>query len=133
LQLEDGLRAGSFIKEAVFLALDNLLDSNASIKQVEKYLSAKLPSGSIVMVTTRSKDLLLYLRQYINENNCIQMPELNMEEAKSLFVNSCGFTKENEVNECLIERCVVRCCFRKDDRGRSDDDLFDNGMYRNDH
>lgn len=105
LQLENGLREGNFIKEAVFLALDNLLDSNASIKQVKRYLSAKLPSGSIVIVTTRSKDLLLNMRQYINENNCMEMPELNIEEATSLFVKSCEFEKENEVDERLIERC----------------------------
>ncbi|KAG0559495.1 hypothetical protein KC19_10G109500 [Ceratodon purpureus] len=121
-QLENGLKEGNFVKEAVFLALDNLLDSNAAFKQVKRYLSAKLPSGSIVMVTTRSKDLLLNMRQYFNQNNCMEMPELNIEEATSLFVKSSEFEKEGDDDARLIERCVMRCCFRKDDPCRSEND-----------
>lgn len=94
------------------------------MKQVDQYLSAKLPPGSVVMVTTRSKELLLNMRKYFNPNNCMEMPELNLEEAKALFVKSCNFGDEEKINDRLIERCVMRCCFQKDDLYKSDHSFY---------
>ncbi|KAG0562531.1 hypothetical protein KC19_9G153800 [Ceratodon purpureus] len=108
--LKDGL-----IKDPIFLALDNMSDHDASIAEVQSYLSARLPSGSIVMVTARSKDWLLRVRPYIDESKCIQMPDLLLEEAKSLFTNSCNLELSNDVDEHLILRCVERCYFQKED------------------
>ncbi|KAG0562697.1 hypothetical protein KC19_9G165600 [Ceratodon purpureus] len=115
-QLQNALREGIIKVDPVFLALDNMSDQDGSIVEVQSYLSGRLPSGSIVVVTARSQDSLLCVRPYIDENKCMQMPELMQEEAKSLLANSSNAKLTNEhVDEKLILRCVERCYFLKDD------------------
>ncbi|KAG0611643.1 hypothetical protein M758_7G154700 [Ceratodon purpureus] len=113
-ELLKGLKSG-IIKEAVFLALDNVSDTQASINEAKSYLSASLPHGSIVMVTSRSKYTLKKLRPYVDEDNCLEMPELDVQEAKSLFIISSNFEPKSEDDEKLVMHCVERCHFRKDD------------------
>ncbi|KAG0590565.1 hypothetical protein KC19_1G110000 [Ceratodon purpureus] len=117
-ELHNGLIEG-IIKEPVFLALDNMSDTDASIMQAKSYLSARLPHGSIVMVTARAKDSLIRVRPYLSEKNCMSMPELMIEEAKALFVQSSNFEQRSDHDEQLIERCVKRCRFSKDDTHKS--------------
>ncbi|KAG0627870.1 hypothetical protein M758_2G234400 [Ceratodon purpureus] len=113
-QLQNALREG-IIKDPIFLTLDNMSDEDASIAEVQSYLSARLPTGSIVIVTARSKDWLLRVRPYIDESKCMQMPELMQEEAKSLFAKSSDAEMRSGVDEKLILRCLKRCCFQKQD------------------
>jgi hypothetical protein len=61
----------------------------------------------------------LYMRPYVEEGNCLEMPELDVEEARSLFCKSSNLELTSEVDGELIMRCVERCCFRKDDGSRS--------------
>ncbi|KAG0588935.1 hypothetical protein KC19_2G279700 [Ceratodon purpureus] len=117
-ELQNALREG-IIKDPIFLTLDNMSDQDASIAEVQSYLSARLPSGSIVMVTARSKDWLLRVRPYMDESKCMQMPELMLEEAKSLFAKSCDAEMRSGVDEKLILRCVERCYFQKKDDSKS--------------
>ncbi|KAG0588925.1 hypothetical protein KC19_2G278800 [Ceratodon purpureus] len=113
-QLRNALKEGS-IKDPVFLALDNMSDEDASIREVQTYLLGRLPAESIVIVTARSKDWLLRVRPFINESKCMQMPELMLDEAKSLFKKSCDVESRNDVDEKLILRCLERCYFQKED------------------
>ncbi|KAG0605826.1 hypothetical protein M758_9G090600 [Ceratodon purpureus] len=113
-ELQNALRGG-IIKDPVFLALDNMSDQDGSIAEVQSYLSGRLPSGSIVVVTARSQDSLLCVGPHINENKCMQMPELMQEEAKSLLANSSNAKLTYDVDEKLILRCVERCYFLKED------------------
>jgi hypothetical protein len=106
---------GGIIKEAVFLALDNVSHTQASMDEAKNYLSASLPSGSIVLLTSRTKETLLCVRPYVDEGNCLEMPELDVEEARSLFCKSSNLELTSEVDEGLIMRCVERCHFKKDD------------------
>ena len=104
------------IEEAIFLALDNMSDSDASVSEVKRYLLAKLPPGSIVMVTARSKECLLRVRPHIDdESKCMEMPELTLEEAKSLFAKSSDLELRDDVDEGLVVKCVQRCYFEKND------------------
>jgi hypothetical protein len=109
-----GLKGG-IIKEAVFLALDNVSHTQASMDEAKSYLSASLPSGSIVLLTSLTKETLLYMRAHVEEDNCLEMPELDVEEARSLFCKSSNLELANEVDGELIMRCVDRCHFEKDD------------------
>ncbi|KAG0621673.1 hypothetical protein M758_3G039500 [Ceratodon purpureus] len=95
----------------VFLAIDNA--SGATSKQALTLLRAKYGPGSVVLVTARSIDVLKSLR--INESECIAMPELEIDEAKALFLYhaACIPNTHNEADEELISSCVQRCCFRK--------------------
>ena len=99
-------------KQRIFLALDNM--SDASILEAQHYLSQSFMPGSIIIVTARSLGLLLQLRPYLDETNCLEMPDLEEEEAKSLFSKSSKFEPRNEIDEQLILRCLERCRFRKD-------------------
>ena len=114
--MRNGLKEGTFIKEAVFLALDNMSDTHASIEEAKSYLSTKLPLGSIVIVTTRYKEALSRLGLSMDDE-CMKMPELEFEEARSLFVKSCD--GKNEDDEQLIKRCVKRCYFQNKEQRRS--------------
>ncbi|KAG0556528.1 hypothetical protein KC19_11G060100 [Ceratodon purpureus] len=106
---------GGVIREPVFLAVDNVSDSQESINEAYRYLSARLPSGSIVMMTARSKGTLLRVRPDVTESHVLEMPELDVEEAKSLFRRSSELELRGEADDLVVERCVERCCFRKDD------------------
>jgi hypothetical protein len=99
----------------VFLALDNVSHTQASKGEAKSYLSASLPIGSIVLLTSRTKDTLLYMRPYVEEGNCLEMPELDVQEARSLFCKSSNLELTSEVDGELIMRCVRQCHFRKDD------------------
>jgi hypothetical protein len=112
--LLNGLKRG-IIKEAVFLALDNVSHTQTSMDEAKSYLSASLPIGSIVLLTSRTKETLLYMRAHVEEGNCLEMPELDVEEAKSLFCKSSDLELTSEVDGELILRCVERCRFEKDD------------------
>ena len=101
------------IKDSVFLALDNMSGKDALINEVKSYLSAKLPLGSIVMITSRSKTALMKLRSYIDESSCLEMPELMLEEAKCLFMRSIGSELRDEIDEQLMDRCVRQCYFKR--------------------
>lgn len=105
------LRTG--ITAPVFLALDNVSDSISSLHEAMNYLEGSFPPGSIVMVTSRSKDVLMRLSPYINES--FEMPDLALEEAKSIFVMESRFSVRTEADEQLLNHCVKRCYFKKDD------------------
>jgi hypothetical protein len=112
--LLNGLKGG-IIKEAAFLAIDNVSHTQASMDEAKSYLSASLPSGSIVLLTSRTKETLLYMRPHVDEGSCLEMPELDVKEARSLFCKSSNLELTSEVDAELIMRCVDRCHFKKDD------------------
>src|SRR5450759_1982951 len=95
-----------------------MADTSSSIEEAKNYISAGLPCGSIVMVTARSKDSLIKIRA-IHESNCMEMPELEEEEAKSLIVKSAGFESRDGIDDQLIQRCIKRCHFLKDSGSKS--------------
>ncbi|KAG0600756.1 hypothetical protein M758_11G058300 [Ceratodon purpureus] len=113
-ELLQGLN-GEAIKEPVFLAVDNVSDTQESIDEAKTYLSAGLPSGSIVMMTSRSKGTLMRVRPDVTESHVLEMPELDVEEAKSLFCRSSELELRGEADDGVVQRCVDRCRFRKGD------------------
>ena len=66
----------------VFLAVDNV-SGPQSIEEAKKYLKVGC-EGSIVMLTSRARGDLKYLG--IVDGNCHEVPELEENEAKSLFL-----------------------------------------------
>ncbi|KAG0604044.1 hypothetical protein M758_10G140000 [Ceratodon purpureus] len=113
-QCRDQLKR-NLVQEAVFLAIDNVSDNPDSITNAKTYLAAKWAKGSVIIVTARSLDTLLLLHQYIEAHNCIEMPGLEKDEAKSLFLKHviCGRDDTIEMDEELVKSCVERCYFSK--------------------
>ena len=93
------------------LTIDNVCNEK-TMKQAKDLLKVRYEPGSIVIVTARSLELLQDLK--IHEKNCIEMPELEEDEAKHLFLYHA--TPESEVDEEFVMRCVERCNFGKGDR-----------------
>ena len=114
MQLRNGLKEGKFIRGAVFLAVDNMSDADPSVVEAKRYVSARLPPGSIVIVTTRSRDSLARVGLDVDGDECMEMPELESKEARCLFLASCG--GRNGDDEQLVERCIKRCHICKGDR-----------------
>lgn len=104
-------------KQAIFLAIDNMSDNTKSIEQAKTFLTAGFANGSIVIVTARSSEVLKLCHLDIDESNCLGMPELQKDEAKSLFVEHaiCDSETGTEVDDEIIDRCLKRCYFRKGD------------------
>lgn len=100
-------------RRPVFLAIDNISDTVDSIAQAKTYLKAGYNPGSRVIVAARSLRQLTGLG--ISESECLEMPELDLYEARSLFLDQFEQIPENidEDEEELLMRCVKRCRFRK--------------------
>lgn len=101
----------------MFLTIDNVSIDHGIIKQAKTYLGTKWSEGSVVIVTSRSLDDLMYLREYINESDCMEVPKLTKDEAKSLFLNHAKSTNNYDatikMDEQLVNHCVEKCCFSK--------------------
>jgi hypothetical protein len=104
-------------KQAVFLAIDNMSDNIKSIEQAKIFLSAGFDNGSIVIVTARSLEVLKLCHLGIDGSNCLEMPELQKDEAKSLFMENANFDCETrmDVDDEIIDSCLKRCYFKKGD------------------
>ena len=102
-------------RRPVFLAIDNVVDTVESIEQATTYLKAGYNQGSIVIVAARSLGQLTGLG--ISESECLEMPELEEDEARSLFLDQFQSIPEtiDDDDEELLMRCVKRCRFRKGD------------------
>lgn len=76
-------------KKPKFLALDNVKDNLKSIEAAQRFLKACYGSGSVVFVTARSLDVLKKLN--LDESQCLEIPELEEGEARSLFLHSANW------------------------------------------
>lgn len=111
-------------KQKVFLVLDNVWDPQ--VKEVMKYLTVGYASGSMVLVTSRSQDILV---QHLHITECLEMPSLDEEGAVDVFsplhwiqgahqgqgtrhhhkiLNECRFLKQNEVGSSFGEKSNYR-------------------------
>lgn len=99
------------IRQPVFLALDNVCEE--SIQEANGYLEVCARNGSIVMVTARTIDVLHRLG--IDETDCLEMPELDEEDAKQLFLYhaACGVKFFSEDDNQKVLHCVKQCKFHK--------------------
>jgi hypothetical protein len=93
--------------EPVFLALDNVQDDYKSNQVAETYLKGGYGVGSTILITARSLDVLMRLN--LEENQCLEMPELEEDEARSLFLNYSNLSFGNGVDEKLLRKCLQLC------------------------
>ncbi|KAG0586282.1 hypothetical protein KC19_2G078700 [Ceratodon purpureus] len=109
--LKDGLIRN---QRPVFLAIDNVGDCEASRSEARKYLNVGLPSGSKVLVTARSQEILRSVLR--GTEYCKPIPRLEWLEAATLFLSyaapwvlSVSLLKAEERE--IVERCVSECRF----------------------
>ncbi|KAG0580357.1 hypothetical protein KC19_4G167800 [Ceratodon purpureus] len=86
----------------VLLVIDNVPDSLKAIEAAKRYLIAEYAPGSVVLVATRSLGILQSLN--IDERDCLEMPKLEEEEARSLFLYYAA--PVYDVDPKLLERCM---------------------------
>ncbi|KAG0600824.1 hypothetical protein M758_11G063300 [Ceratodon purpureus] len=100
-------------KHKVFLAIDNVWDTSVSRDAALTFLQAGFHCDSMVLVTARTRDILVRLD--IDENHCMEMPELDKEEATKLFLHhALSSCPQLEGPQChVVEQCVERCRFDK--------------------
>lgn len=77
------------------------------------YLSVEYHDDSMVLVTSRSLDILCKLQ--IQGCDCFEMPNLKEEGAVDLFLYYIGSSREfiNGEEWKIVHRCVKECCFLK--------------------
>ncbi|KAG0554019.1 hypothetical protein KC19_12G056800 [Ceratodon purpureus] len=102
--------------QPIFLTLDNVHDDFKTLEVAQTYLKASYGSGSVVLVTARSISVLKKLN--LDATNCLEMPELEENEAETLFLSYADLPSRHEVDEGLLKDCIERCHFLKGD-GRS--------------
>ena len=100
-------------KQKSFLTIDNVWNDSDSLEQGKLYLEAPFVEGSWVIITSRFKQTLRYLQ--VDENACFEMPKLDKDDARKLFLYHAANGKEIEKRDDLvaIEKCVKSCYFRK--------------------
>ncbi len=81
----------------VFLALDNVTDAPDILEEVLWYLSVSYGVGSMILVTSRSLEVLLSELQ-IAKSHCLEVPDLNESEAISLFLQACPSNKHQKLS-----------------------------------
>ncbi|KAG0557048.1 hypothetical protein KC19_11G098900 [Ceratodon purpureus] len=112
----------SIIKQKVFIAIDNVFDSSKCLEEADAYLKLNYSPNSVVVVTARSLDQLQMLQ--IEKSNCLEMPDLEKDEARSLFMYHATHAgrvqdaPEVEVGEEIIKRCLKKCYFGKGREGK---------------
>ncbi len=96
-----------------FLTIDNVWDDSDSLEQGQLYLRAPFFEGSWVIITSRLKKTLISLIE--DENACFEMPELDKDDARKMFLYHAANGKEFEERDDLvaIEECVNDCYFSK--------------------
>ena len=102
-------------KQAIFLAIDNVTDSIVAVKQAQ-LPSTRLHKKSIVVVTGRALEVLKGRQVGMNENSLLEMPELEKEEAKALFMENAlpEYIGRSNVDE-IVNRCLEWCYLEKGD------------------
>jgi hypothetical protein len=93
--------------------LDNVQDEPKSLEVAETYFKASYGCGSVVLVAARSLDVLKKLN--LDECQCLEMPELEENEARSLFLSCVNLPSDHQVDEALLKDCIERCHFLKGD------------------
>ncbi|KAG0601427.1 hypothetical protein M758_11G109900 [Ceratodon purpureus] len=112
----------NIIKQKVFIAIDNVFDSSKCLEEAGAYLKLNYSPNSVVVVTARSLDQLEMVK--IEKTNCMEMPDLEKDEARSLFLyhaTDAGRVQdapEVEVGEEIIKRCLKKCYFGKGREGK---------------
>ena len=91
-------------RHKVFLVIDNVFDNLKKIEQAKQYLRAEYAPGSIVLVTASSISILQELN--IEERSCFEMPKLEEEEARSLFLYHAAPDYDYKAHEELLEQCM---------------------------
>ena len=81
----------------VFLALDNVTDAPEILEEVLWYLSVSYGVGSMILVTSRSLEVLLSELQ-IAKTHCLEVPDLIETEAISLFLQAGPSNKHLELS-----------------------------------
>ena len=100
-------------KQKSFLTIDNVWDDFVSLQQGKLYLRAPFVEGSWVIITSRFKKTLRSLN--VDENACFEMPELDKDDARDMFLYHAANGKkfENWDDSLVIEVCIYSCYFAK--------------------
>ena len=111
LQCRDVLLNKKIWKQKSFLTLDNVWDD--TLEQGKLYLQAPFVEGSWVLIASRFKKTLISLN--VDENACFEMPELDKDDARILFLQYAekGEKIENPEDVHAIEECIKSCYFSK--------------------
>jgi hypothetical protein len=113
LQCEDVLLKFKIWKKKTFLTIDNVWDDYDSLQQGKLFLRAPFVEGSWVIITSRFRKTLISLN--VDESACFEMPELDKDDARNMFLYHAANGKKFENTEDVdaIEECIKSCYFGK--------------------
>jgi hypothetical protein len=113
VQCEDVLLKYEIWEQKSFLTMDNVWDDFDSLEQGKLFLRAPFVEGSWVIITSRFRKTLISLN--VDENACFEMPELDKDDARHMFLYHAANGKKFEKWEdiCAIEECINNCYFGK--------------------
>ena len=96
-------------KQKNFLTIDNVWDDSHSLEQGKLFLRAPFIEGSWVIITSRFRKTLISLN--VDESACFEMPELDKDDARHLFLYHVADGKkyENREDADAIEECIKSC------------------------
>lgn len=116
-------------RHPVFLAVDNVGDSDECRTEARAFLRANFHPSSKVMVVSRSKDVVEALLE--DSEFCKPLPDLMLEEAAAIFLSKAAPKKKFsslEIEERrIVDVCLKECRFSPD--GDPNADVKRYGQY----
>ncbi|KAG0582701.1 hypothetical protein KC19_3G078300 [Ceratodon purpureus] len=101
------------MKKASFLALDNV--SPETVREAKVYLEFGFHKNSMVLVTARTLNILTS-HLGIDERDCMEMPDLEKEEATRLFLRHAALDDNPDRwkgHDHVIQACLRECHYSK--------------------
>lgn len=103
------------IEYKVFLAIDNVWNEDICREQAEALLGMGFHPSSLVIVTSRSRELLEWLR--IHKECCFEMPELDKGDATAVLLQAAapGYDTGSmtDSQRVAVDKVVERCFLTK--------------------
>lgn len=102
-------------RKETFLAIDNVSPETAT--QASVYLDFGFHENSVVLVTARTRSILTSHLQ-IDERDCMEMPDLEKNEATRLFLKRVGLGDDSvwiKDHDNIVQKCVEECLYSKGD------------------
>lgn len=91
------------------MAIDNVSPETAT--QASVYLDFGFHENSVVLVTARTRSILTSHLQ-IDERDCMEMPDLEKNEATRLFLRRGGLDDDSvwiKDHDNIVQKCVEEC------------------------
>lgn len=120
-------------RHPVFLVIDNISDDEASRDEARAYLKAGFHPDSLIMITSRSQDIVKALFNDSESKYCKAMPNLTEEEAGIIFLQRAAPQRTlatlSDAEREILKLCLDQCRYPNPHEGQKKRNIEDYRQY----